>query len=150
MQGAGLGQEHLVGALFGEVVDVRVVNLEIVVTEKGERVTGLQPEDFILTVDGNEIPIEYFTEVSGGLAVESRGESPGEGIPALVAGEPVGNSAPLSNWLRLLVGRSVPPAQQLMKAGARTAIRWARPVRRCALTSTSRPVSVGPFNILLA
>ena len=38
---------------FGEEIDVRVVNVEVVVTDgKGERVTGLSPRDFTLTVDG--------------------------------------------------------------------------------------------------
>ncbi len=79
--------------VFSETVDVRVVNVEVVVTDKrGERIPGLKPDDFELIVDGVVTPIEYFTEVSGGLAVKSRGDSPGAGIPALVAGEPVGTS----------------------------------------------------------
>src|SRR5688572_6141379 len=40
---------------FGEVIDVRVVNVEVVVTDReGKRVTGLQPGDFRLRVDGEE------------------------------------------------------------------------------------------------
>ena len=38
---------------FGEVIDVRVVNVEVVVTDRdGNRVAGLQPGDFRLRVDG--------------------------------------------------------------------------------------------------
>ncbi len=77
---------------FGEVIDVRVVNLEVVVTEKGERVTGLGPEDFVLTVDGREVPIEYFTEVHGGTAVSSGEEASGSAVPALIPGVEVGTS----------------------------------------------------------
>ena len=77
---------------FGEVIDVRVVNLEVVVTEKGDRVTGLAPEDFLLTVDGKETPIEYFTEVNGGTAVLRAGESSGSTVPALAPGIEVGTS----------------------------------------------------------
>jgi hypothetical protein len=35
------------GSLFGEQIDVRVVNVEVVVTDKqGNRVAGLRPGDF--------------------------------------------------------------------------------------------------------
>ena len=79
-------------SLFGEVVDVRVINLEVVVTEKGERVTGLNPEDFVLKVDGQETPIEYFTEVLGGTAVLPAGAAEAGTLPALRPGEPVETS----------------------------------------------------------
>ncbi|MCP3910265.1 MAG: hypothetical protein GY713_04860, partial [Actinomycetia bacterium] len=78
--------------VFGEVIDVRVVNLEVVVTEKGQRVTGLGPEDFLLTVDGREVAIEYFTEVSGGTAVHRADEGSGATVPALAPGVPVPTS----------------------------------------------------------
>lgn len=77
---------------FGEVIDVRVVNLEVVVTENGQRVTGLGPEDFLLTVDGREVAIEYFTEVSGGTAVLRSDEGSGATVPALAPGVPVATS----------------------------------------------------------
>ncbi|MCG8462724.1 MAG: VWA domain-containing protein [Holophagales bacterium] len=76
---------------FGEVIDVRVVNLEVVVEKDGERLRGLGPEDFVLTVDGREVPIEYFTEVWGGVAVASGTDTTGT-LPALEPGEPVGTS----------------------------------------------------------
>ncbi len=79
-------------SVFGEVVDVRVVNLEVVVTEKGIRVTGLRPDDFILTVDGKEVAVEYFTEVLGGRAVLRGDESEALSLPALAPGEAVGTS----------------------------------------------------------
>lgn len=79
--------------LFGESIDVRVVNVEAVVTNRsGKRVTGLKPSDFRLRVDGKEVPIEYFTEVHDGNAlpppaeaVAAKPASP-EGAPA--AAEP--------------------------------------------------------------
>ncbi|HUP43642.1 MAG TPA: VWA domain-containing protein, partial [Thermoanaerobaculia bacterium] len=82
---------------FAEVLEVRVVNVEVVVTDRdGRRVPGLGPEDFRLRVAGREVAIEYFTEVRDGLALE-RGhpaETPGEpNAPAEVSpGEPVGTS----------------------------------------------------------
>lgn len=82
--------------LFGEVIDVRVVNVEVVVTDRsGNRVTGLQPEDFRLEVDGKSTPIGYFSEVRGGDAVAAEA-SPAEGAaaaaPAVDPGAPVGTS----------------------------------------------------------
>jgi len=90
--GISAAQDGVPTSIFGEVVDVRVVNLEIVVTEDGERVTGLKPEDFVLTVDGNEVPIEYFTEVHGGAAVTRGDEGDVATLPALAPGTPVGTS----------------------------------------------------------
>lgn len=86
-------------AFFQETVDVRVVNLEAVVThgrgsQKGEHVENLRADDFVLEVDGRQIPIEYFTEVRSGVAVDGAGVG-GSGsttaIPALAAGQPVPN-----------------------------------------------------------
>ena len=74
---------------FGEIIDVRVINLEVVVTDGKDRVTGLSSDEFQLLVDGKETPIEYFTEVVGGRAVESSGDS-GAAIPALAPGAAVG------------------------------------------------------------
>jgi VWFA-related protein len=83
--------------LFGEEIDVRVVNVEVVVTDRdGNRVTGLKPADLRLRVDGKEVPIDYFTEVRGGDAVAPEagaGDSaPVQGLPSLAPGTPVGTS----------------------------------------------------------
>jgi VWFA-related protein len=75
--------------VFSEVVDVRVVNLEVVVTDRqGNRVTGLGADDFELVVDGAPTPIGYFTEVRDGVAVA--GADAARAVPALAAGQPVG------------------------------------------------------------
>jgi len=51
-------------ASFREAIDVRVINLEVVVTDRaGDRVTDLRPEDFRLIVDAEEVAIEYFSEI---------------------------------------------------------------------------------------
>jgi VWFA-related protein len=79
--------------IFGEVLDVRVVNVEVVVTDKqGARVRGLTPADFRLTVDGDEVPIEFFTEVVGGVAAETAAGSAGGARAQLAGGEPLGVS----------------------------------------------------------
>src|SRR5215212_6056631 len=64
---AGPAAADTVPLVFGEVLDVRVVNVEVVVTDKqGERVRGLGSKDFRLEVDGKEVPIDYFSEIVGG------------------------------------------------------------------------------------
>ncbi|MEM8960712.1 MAG: hypothetical protein AAGD38_04470 [Acidobacteriota bacterium] len=80
---------------FGEVIDVKVINVEIVVTDRsGERVHGLGPGDFILRVDGQEVPVEYFTEVIAGSAAALQEGSPrnGHSVPRLAPGEAVGTN----------------------------------------------------------
>jgi VWFA-related protein len=89
------GQEAA-APVFGETVEVRVVNLEVVVTDRGGLpVTGLEARDFELFVDGAEVPIGFFTEVRGGTAVgpaAAEEEPVVPGAPALAPGEPVGTS----------------------------------------------------------
>src|SRR5436309_11793694 len=61
---------------FGESIDVRVVNVEAVVTDRqGNRVSGLKPEDFRLRVDGREVPVEYFSEIRDGEALAATPEA---------------------------------------------------------------------------
>lgn len=63
-----------------ETIDVRLVNVEAVVTDKaGRRIHGLGAADLRLLVDGREVPIEHFTEVEDGRN--------GQGAEA--AGDPV-------------------------------------------------------------
>ncbi len=90
---APLGAQQEQPGVFGEVIDVRVVNLEVVVTDKDRvRVRGLTPQDFLLEVDGEEVSIEYFTEVTGGSAVLRGDEGSVSALPALAPGEAVGTS----------------------------------------------------------
>ena len=58
---------------FDEAIDVRVVNVEAVVTGKdGERVRGLSKDDFRLLVDGREVPIGFFNEVTDGTLIATQ------------------------------------------------------------------------------
>ncbi len=86
----GKGKDVMEAPGFGEVVDVRVINLEVVVTEKGKRVEGLTPADFQLLVDGEEKPIDYFSEVRNGWAVAADQSAETFAMPALEPGEAVG------------------------------------------------------------
>ncbi len=87
-------------AVFGELIEVRVVNVEVVVTDKkGNRIPDLTAADFRLKVDGKVVPIEYFTEVRGGQAIAGGDEaagarlsSPVPGLAGLAPGSDVGTS----------------------------------------------------------
>lgn len=95
-QAPGAAQEEPPAPVFGEVLEVRVVNVEVVVTDRqGERVSGLDVSDFELFVDGEEVSIDYFTEVRGGIAVEPEpadATREAQDVPALRPGSPVGTS----------------------------------------------------------
>ena len=74
-----------------ESIDVTVVNVEAVVTDRqGVRVPNLDIDDFRLYVDGVETPIDFFSEIRGGDVVAASGQ--GGRVPTVVAGEPVGTS----------------------------------------------------------
>ncbi len=76
---------------FIDRVDVKVVNVETVVTDKhGGRVFGLAPGDFSLRVDGVPVPIDFFTEVRGGDVLRDVGQAPG--VRPVAAGQARGTS----------------------------------------------------------
>jgi hypothetical protein len=78
--------------VIGETIDVRVVNVEAVVTDaSGKVVRGLAARDFRLLVDGREVPVEYFTEVEEGTSVAPGGAAAASTAP-VSAGEEVGRS----------------------------------------------------------
>ena len=79
---------------FSEIIDVRVVNLEVVVTDReGVPIRGLSADQFQLLVDGEEVPIEYFSEVLGGRVVAPPdGTESVPGLREVLPGERVGTS----------------------------------------------------------
>ena len=92
---AGLAQQQgqNLPAVFSEVIDVRVVNIEVVVTDRdGNRVHGLTASDFELLVDGEPTPIDYFTEIEEGRALATADGEAVAGVPNLEPDAPVGTS----------------------------------------------------------
>ncbi len=87
---------------FSEEIEVRVVNLEVVVTdEDGQRVTGLPAAAFLVRVDGEEMPISHFSEIRdegspGGGAASGERESTEEGATARTPATP---AAPGTSFL---------------------------------------------------
>ena len=86
------GQESPLPDLFSDVIDVRVVNVEVVVTDKkGNRIRGLQASDFELIVDRRPVRIDYFTEIDDGRALAPSDKGV-DNVPSLTADEPVGTN----------------------------------------------------------
>ena len=86
-------QQDDLPAVFSEVIDVRVVNIEVVVTDRdGNRVHGLKASDFELLVDGEPTPIDYFTEIEEGRALAAADGDAVAGVPNLEPEAPVGTS----------------------------------------------------------
>ncbi|MDH3744905.1 MAG: VWA domain-containing protein [Acidobacteriota bacterium] len=93
--GQGPGAPSPLPGIFGEILDVRVVNIEVVVTDRsGIPVRGLSADDFRLLVDGREVPVDYFSEIRGGVVMdeEAGGAELLPGVPALGPGKAVGTS----------------------------------------------------------
>ena len=97
----GAGQDAPLPDLFADTIDVRVVNVEVVVTDHdGYRIQGLEASDFELLVDGQPVPISYFTEVDDGHAMTSLEdgrppaslEARARNVPLLAIDEPVGTN----------------------------------------------------------
>ena len=70
---------------FEETIEVRVVNLDVVVTDRdGLRVPGLRAEDFELRVDGEPVPVEFFGEVRDGSWASGVAQGKPSGVSFLV------------------------------------------------------------------
>ncbi len=61
---AGLSADEPREGRFGEVVQVRLVNVEVWVTDdRGAHIQGLPPEEFVVLEDGKPVEITYFAEI---------------------------------------------------------------------------------------
>lgn len=71
---------------FGEVIEVRVINVDAVVTgPNGVPVRGLGRDEFELLVNGKPVPIDYFAAVEDGLATLSEPLAAATAAPAHTA-----------------------------------------------------------------
>lgn len=93
---------------FDEVVDVRVVNVDVYVTDReGNPVTGLTREDFSLEVDGQAIELSNFYAVEGRRVVPAETAPPGAvGAPPARREAPESRPAPAEpqpTWLVIYI-----------------------------------------------
>lgn len=64
---AAASAQQAPGPVFRESVEVRVMDVDVVVTDaKGRPARGLAKEDFRVQIDGKDMPIDYFTRVEEG------------------------------------------------------------------------------------
>ena len=75
---------------FVEAVDVRVVNVEVFVTDKkGNPITGLTADDFEIFEDGRKVAITNFYAVEGRQRVEPPTDAAPDSAPRVVSSEPL-------------------------------------------------------------
>jgi VWFA-related protein len=75
---------------LSEVIDVRVINVDVVVTDrKGMPITGLTKDDFELYENGQPKPITNFFEVEGTRAVNQVVEAPATPAPTAATPPPI-------------------------------------------------------------
>jgi VWFA-related protein len=85
---------------FGERIDVRAVNVEAVVTDRsGHRVSGLTAADFRLQVDGRDVAIDYFAEITEGRKTGGEPAPPAGATPAVATSPGAGSAAVGTSYL---------------------------------------------------
>jgi len=138
----------LPGSTFGASVDVRVVNVEVVITDsKGERVRGLSAADLKLEVDGREVPIEYFAEIEDGHP------TPAPSSPSLTAEgapPPAASPAPQGRSFLIFIDEAFAVAKQrdtVLQAIERDLQRLG-PEDRMAIVAFGRTTIGGRLNVL--
>ena len=125
---------------FAERVDVEVVNVDVVVTDKAkQRILDLGRDDFELLVDGRPVAIEYFAgpRLAGATAAAAPALPPTGGI-ATVPGTPVQGVAPTN--LILYIDQTALESQD-----RKTAIQELREFLRGRLEGADR-VTVAAFD----
>ena len=69
-----------------ESIEVRVTNLDVVVTDRsGNPVTGLTKDDFVVVEDGKEQPITNFYEIRAAAAMEEAAPAAASSVPENLA-----------------------------------------------------------------
>jgi VWFA-related protein len=89
---------------FTEVVDVRVINVDVFVSDRsGLSVAGLGPDDFVLEVDGEMTPISNFYAAAGRQARETLGSIERRSDPSFRTLEEVEAEAPRRSHVVILI-----------------------------------------------
>ena len=69
--------------LFSQSVEIRVVNVDVHVTDKkGRPVTGLTRDDFVVTEDGAPVEIAYFYDSQGVAAPQTNDPPSNRAVPS--------------------------------------------------------------------
>jgi VWFA-related protein len=138
----------LPGSTFGTSVDVRVVNVEVVVTDaKGERVRGLSAADLKLEVDGREVPIEYFAEIEDG---HPRPAPSSPSLTAEGAPPPTASPAPQGRSFLVFIDEAFAVAKQrdTVLQSIERDLKRLGPEDRMAIVAFGRTTIGGRLNVL--
>ena len=77
VSGAGQAQQESAPETFGETIDVRVINVDVWVTDRdGNPVTGLAADDFEVRENGRPVELSNFFEFTDGLDATARQRPP--------------------------------------------------------------------------
>ncbi len=91
-------------AVFSDVIDVRVINVEVVVTDKsGELITGLSRDDFEVFEDGEPVELVNFYAIDESTADLGQGAVTGQGSVTGQAAAPPGLPTGATQGLNLVV-----------------------------------------------
>lgn len=100
-------------ARFGETVDVRVVNVEVVVTDRdGNPVTGLTRADFELRVDGRPVEISNFYAGERGVTTVAEAGAPASPATSPAAAPSLPVAAPPARLVVWIDDLSLVPAHR--------------------------------------
>jgi VWFA-related protein len=126
------------GSPFGEEIDVRVVNVEVVATDaKGDRVSGLSAADFTLSVDGKPVAVEYFSEVRDGRP-QAAPEAPAAtaAAPGTGGAQPPAAATAGTNYLVFVDDYfAIAPQRDPVLAALRASLDQLRPEDRMAIVA---------------
>ncbi|MEM7350939.1 MAG: VWA domain-containing protein [Acidobacteriota bacterium] len=92
--------------VFVDTLDVNIVNVDVYVTDKkGNRITGLQKDDFELLVNRKPITVTNFYAVEGGVARNQKGKelAPDESLDPRLRADPNRRRVPEDQRLHLIV-----------------------------------------------
>ncbi len=124
------------GSPFGEEIDVRVVNVEVVVTDsQGQRVSGLSAADFTLSVDGKPVAVDHFSEVRDGRPLAAPA-APGAEAPPAGGVQPPAAATAGTNYLVFIDDYfAIAPQRDPVLAALRASLDQLRPEDRMAVVA---------------
>ncbi|MEO1367263.1 MAG: VWA domain-containing protein, partial [Acidobacteriota bacterium] len=142
------GQE--VAERFFDTVDIEIINVEVYVTDRdGEAVTGLGPEDFEITHDGDPVAISNFFASSEQLQAQAAEADAGSGpapvaSPALAVPQPEADASQQLNLVLFVDNRNISPKNRnrAIEAIRASVVRDLRPQDRVTVVSFDGRVQI--------
>ena len=107
-----LAQTEAPAPQYGEEIEVRVIDIDVVVTDKqGNPITNLTRENFELYEDGKRVEIPYFTRIVEGRIADVPAAAPDPSQPATAGAAPQTPRTPLT-WILYIDQTNFPPQRR--------------------------------------